>query len=57
MKKIQQKEDEQQQLWEIAIESVKADIANMKTKIEEIKNTVNSVVKVVNDILQQEQKY
>lgn len=57
LKKIQQKEDEQQQLWEIAIESVKADIANMKTKIEEIKNTVNSVVKVVNDILQQEQKY
>ncbi len=53
LKKVTVQKDDEQPLWEIAIESVKADIASMKAKIEEIKNAVNAVVKVINEL----QKY
>ena len=57
LKKIIAQKDDEQPLWEIAIESVKADITNMKNKIEEIKQTVNQIVKVINEMNQQQQKY
>ena len=58
LKKIIAQKDDEQPLWEIAIESVKADITNMRSKIEEIKQTVNQVVKVINEMNQiQQQKY
>ena len=57
LKKIIAQKDDEQPLWEIAIESVKADITNMKSKIEEIKQTVNQIVKVINEMNQQQQKY
>ena len=58
LKKIFAQKDDEQPLWEIAIESVKADITNMRSKIEEIKQTVNQVVKVINEMNQiQQQKY
>lgn len=52
LKKVQQTQQEDQHLFEIALESVKVDIENMKTKIEEIKQTVNSVVKFINEMNQ-----
>ena len=57
LKKIIAQKDDEQPLWEIAIESVKADITNMRSKIEEIKQTVNQIVKVINEMNQQQQKY
>ena len=58
LKKVTTQKDDEQPLWEIAIESVKADITNMRSKIEEIKQTVNQVVKVINEMNQiQQQKY
>ena len=58
LKKVIAQKDDEQPLWEIAIESVKADITNMRSKIEEIKQTVNQIVKVINEMNQiQQQKY
>ena len=49
LKKVQSNTVERP-LWEIALESVKADVAGMKIKIEKISETVNILAKVVNAI-------